>query len=276
MSTFLEIVTSFPTVLFTAMLGVAMAYWLFVLLGAIEVPGVEAGDGLVEGALEGVDGAIEGVEGALDGVERVVQAVDAGVDVAEGAVEGAVGAADATAINPLLWLAALLRVGRVPGTVSLTAFAFWGWFCGFVLTALLTRTPGVGHTLLASSLVLVASVLLAALSTNLSVRPFERLFVLHTARDRSSLIGEVCSVTTGRVDDRFGQANIHIGHDDLLIQVRCDKPNALRRTDHALIVSFDTERDAFIIEPMATARVERETVRHAGPLPDPSLANKEA
>ena len=55
---------------------------------------------------------------------------------------------------------------------------------------------------------------------------------------------------TGRVDARFGQAECADGGAGLLIEVRCDVQNELQRGSQALIVSFDDEREAYVIEPV--------------------------
>ncbi|HEX3761584.1 MAG TPA: hypothetical protein VHW23_22960, partial [Kofleriaceae bacterium] len=61
--------------------------------------------------------------------------------------------------------------------------------------------------------------------------------------------GHVCTITTGRVDNRFGQATIEDGGTVLDIAVRCDRPGALARGDRALVIEFDRERQAYLVEP---------------------------
>jgi hypothetical protein len=47
----------------------------------------------------------------------------------------------------------------------------------------------------------------------------------------------------------FGQATIEDGGDVLVIPVRCDK-TGLVRNDKALIIDFDTDRHAYVVEPV--------------------------
>ena len=84
----------------------------------------------------------------------------------------------------------------------------------------------------------------------IAVRPLGDAFVTPEAKKRVDFIGHECTVRTGRVDARFGQAECADGGAGLLIEVRCDSRNALKRGDQALIVSFDDAREAYIIEPM--------------------------
>jgi hypothetical protein len=57
MDALIETALDFPTVLFTALLGLVVLYWLVAVVAGIELG--EAGEGLIEGALEG------GAEGLL-------------------------------------------------------------------------------------------------------------------------------------------------------------------------------------------------------------------
>ena len=87
--------------------------------------------------------------------------------------------------------------------------------------------------------------------TSIAIRPLAPVFEPAHARTRNDLVGQFCLISTQKVTERFGQANCHIGGDDLLIQVRCDHPgNAIGRGDRALIVHFDDRRQAYVVEPL--------------------------
>ena len=150
-------------------------------------------------------------------------------------------------------------------TVTGSLFAFGGWCAAFVLTLYLRWLPL--PELVFVGLVTAASVLVAGVFTNLGSRPFEPVFRMAHARERSSLVGESCEIATGRVDGRFGQATAMLGGDDLLFQVRCDSANTMSRGDKALIVSFDAERDAFVVESLSAPGRQSSlaTARRASP-----------
>jgi hypothetical protein len=82
------------------------------------------------------------------------------------------------------------------------------------------------------------------------VRPLAPIFVHTTSRGGRHLIGKACVVRTGRVDDRFGQAELDDGGAGLLLHVRCAGENALKKGDEALIIDYDAQRDVYIVEPM--------------------------
>ncbi len=58
---------SFPSVVYTVLLGVVLVYWLFVVVGAVNL-----GDGSADGELDGFDpeGAIGAGKGALEGAAK--------------------------------------------------------------------------------------------------------------------------------------------------------------------------------------------------------------
>lgn len=246
MTEFISIAASFPTVIFTVGLGISALYWIAALLGAVDLEVFDAADGVLDGAIDGA------LEGALDG------AMDAGAEAlgdaaAEGAAEGLEGAVEGTG-GLLFGLASLLRIGKVPVTVTLSLFTLWGWVVGFLMTWLF-RHPldGVAAPLTYSLIAMGGAVLGAFGLTNATSRPFEPLFQTHEVRGNRALIGEVAEIETGRVDARFGQARIVLGGDELHVQVRCDHPdNKLGRGDRALVVHFDQQREAFVVEPLAT------------------------
>jgi len=258
MTAFIDIITSVPTVLFTIPLVLAAFYWALAIVGAVDIEIFDGLDGLLDGGVDGaldgaLDGAVDGaVDGALDG------ALDGAMEgAADGAVDGAAEAAEAaeaaTQGGVLVLLANVLRLGKVPVTVSLSAFVFWGWITGFLLTWMYRNVLGVGvmpHMAFSITSMVLASVAALGLM-NISVRPLEPVFKTAPGRRRKSLVGEACELTTGRVDERFGQARLELGGDDLIIQVRCDHPgNAIGRGDRALIVHFDDRRQAYVVEPL--------------------------
>ncbi|WP_437893449.1 glycine zipper family protein [Sorangium sp. So ce124] len=244
---------AFPAVIFTVLLALALIYWLFVLLGALDLdllggahgdaaPDLGGLEGAAKGALEGAaKGALEGAaKGALEGAAK---------GAAEGLADGADGADGAHGVGSLL---AALELHRVPATVTLSLIATFGWFTSALSTVLLGPLwlgwglPGwtLGLAVLAGSL--VAAVLL----TSLAVRPLGPLFVTRHAQSKKDLVGRVCVISTGRVDERFGQATIDEGGASHILDVRCDTPGALRRGDRALLVSWDPDREVFGVEPL--------------------------
>jgi hypothetical protein len=75
------------------------------------------------------------------------------------------------------------------------------------------------------------------------------VFAVKEGKSNADYVGHTCTITTGRVDAGFGQATIEDGGTVLNISVRCDQPGQLARGDRALIIEFDRERQAYLVEP---------------------------
>lgn len=143
---------------------------------------------------------------------------------------------------------AVLGLRAIPVTVVLTVVILLGWL-GSYFGMWVLAGYGLAGALVAAG-VGVAAFLLALPLTSLAVRPLRPLFKTAEARSRTQLVGGTCTIATGRVDEGFGQADVHLGGDHLLIQVRCAAGNGLAKGDEALIVDFDRAREVYLVEPM--------------------------
>jgi hypothetical protein len=81
------------------------------------------------------------------------------------------------------------------------------------------------------------------------VKPLAPLFAVREAKSNRDYVGSVCTITTGHVDDDFGQATYDEAGTVLVIPVRCGKGNPLRRGHRALIIDYDVARNAYVVEP---------------------------
>lgn len=241
MTEFLTAILSFPTVVFTVMLIVIVLYWLMVIVGAIGIDVLHIGEaaggkieGMLGGAVEAAAGKIEGVvagkiEGALEG------AVEAKVEGSlAGAAEGAGG------------FLAMLGFGKVPATVVISSLVLWSW-----ALCLLAVKSGAELGLPAWTLQLVApliGVFLGGVLTGVLVRIAGRFLVHHEPLRSGGLVGRLCTVTTGRVDANFGQAQFSEDGNVITIEVRCDPPNSLLRHAQAVILAYDPEHHIYTVE----------------------------
>jgi hypothetical protein len=179
----------FPTVVFTIGLGIALVYWLAVLLGALDIDVLGHGHGHHD--------------------------------------LGEVG------------------LGAVPATISVSIVLLAGW-CGSLI-AMRTLEP----TGALAALVLPGALIAALAVTAVAVRPLSPVFALREGKSNADYVGHTCTISTGRVDDGFGQATVEDGGTVLVIAVRCDRPSAFARGDRALIIEFDLARQAYVVEPCA-------------------------
>ena len=239
MKEFLDAILAFPTIAFTIPLAMALFYWVFVIVGAVDVDILGGADGAAEGLAEGLaEGAAEGAaEGITEGVT-------------EGATEGATEGVTESAGGVLAGIINVFKLRSAPVTVVFSLWALFGW----VISALGATTigPHLGGlpAWLFSTLLFVGSFFGSFILTSGAIRPLGPIFMHHSRRGEHGLIGQTVKLTTSKVDDRVGQGEIHDGDANLLVNIRCADANTLKKGEEALIIDFDKERDIYVVEPL--------------------------
>jgi len=252
---FLATALSLPTVLFSVPVLLSVVYWIFVVIGAADLDALDALDG-ADGALEGAgDGtldllnsadanALTGIDGALDGLDGPL---DGFGDEALEALQEAGHPVDHESSGLLPVLMSTLKLTTVPLTVSLSFIALFSWLASFLLTVHVT--PMLPLSELLSSLVVAGTALtFGTLSASAAVRPLGGVFHTEHGRGNRSFIGSVVTVTTGKVTDRFGQAELSERDHHLIVQVRDRGSQSLGKGDQALLVRWDPEEEVFVAE----------------------------
>jgi hypothetical protein len=265
MSELLAVLLSYPTVVFTAFLGLALVYWLFVILGAVDVDMFGAKEGALEalaakgdaaaGMLDAAAAKGEAAAGLLDGAAGKAGVLDAAAAKA-GAAEALDGGGDVdvdpTALKGAGGLLHALNLRRAPITVTFSLIVFFAWIASFLLTKY--AGPVLGAVMpgwLAGTVFLFGALALAVPLTSMTTRPLERVFRTTEGRKSAELVGTVCRIRTGTVDETFGQASVQDGGAELLLDVRIDARSGaeLKRGDRAIIIDYDQERDRYVVEP---------------------------
>ncbi len=246
MGHFLTIALSFPSVVYTVLLGVALFYWIFVMVGAAHVNLL--GDGAADGA---ADAAFEGAaKGALEGAVEHFEA-GGGAEAAHADADGGdVGDADGGGTTGLM---AALKLRSAPATVVLSVILLFSWIIDVIGIQVAESMNVQGTTLtLAKVGLLVLAPILALFPTSIVVRPLARIFTPHDVANHESLVGKLCTVRTGTVTEKFGEALLEDGGAGVVVRVRVDDAThqKLRRGDQAVIVSYDPERQEFTVAPM--------------------------
>lgn len=241
MDEFIAAIVSFPTVVFTVALFVVVGYWLLALIGGLGSDFLDGTAGKIDAMAGKVDGAVDAMAGKVD---AMAGKIDGAVD---GSVDGATGKMDAVAAasggGSLL---AALGFGKVPATIVLTMLTVVAWTLSAFGT-LMAREYGVASPLILGGIGLGA-MLLAGIVSGLVAGALGKAFRRHRPIQRGDLIGKIATVTTGRVDERFGQANLHEDGAELVVDVRCPTPNTLARHVKVVLVSYDAESHIYTVE----------------------------
>ncbi len=216
MSEFLTAATSFPAVIWTVLVLISLGFWLIGGFFGLE------GDSLDLDGFDGLDGA------DVDGVD-----IDAGDAVADAA----------TSFD----LIGALGLNQAPITIVITLVSLIGW----LVTMLTVLSVGPDQAGPIGVLVLVASFVVAVVAAGRLARPLGKLYAPNRGIGHRNLIGRICTVRTGRVDDRFGQALVTDDEGtNHLIQVRYPRSNDLAKGSRALIV--DVDDGVFRVDPDLT------------------------
>ncbi|AKQ66430.1 Rossmann fold nucleotide-binding protein Smf [Myxococcus hansupus] len=226
MNAFLDTILAFPTAIFTIVLGVVMTYWLFVIVGAV---GIDVFDADV--SLDG-DISVEGAGKAL-GSAKALAGSDADFDVDGGGILAAMGFAG------------------IPITVSVSFVVFIAWFLSVMSAQPLNEAlGGVLPSWLLNSGLGLACFAAGTVTAGFAVRPLRPVFVAKRAPGRDSLMGRVCTISSGSVTARTGHATFEDGGAGVILNVVCAKPNELKRGQPALILAYDAERRVYEVEPV--------------------------
>src|SRR5688572_27369380 len=117
---------SFPSVVFTVLLGVVLVYWAFVMVGVIHIG--EGSEGALEGKLEGATKGL--LEGAVDGAgHHHAELGDGDIDL-----DG-----DDSGHGALAAIMSALHLKSVPATVVFSLIITFAWLVSVVSMQFITR-----------------------------------------------------------------------------------------------------------------------------------------
>lgn len=205
--------TTFPTAIYTVLLGVVLVYWLLAIIGMVDFES------------SGIDLDIE-------------THADASVDDL-GTLASYVVAFGLHGVPFSIVVSLLVLVGWTLSFLAGVTVLAW------VPTDILKWLVGL--------VVLVVAFALSIVITARLVRPLRGLFVHHTAQSNASLVGQTCRVLTGTVDERQGRAEVAQRGASINIRVWSPSPNSLKRGDTALITEYDAGTHRYLVMPLPPA-----------------------
>ncbi|MFJ6949346.1 hypothetical protein ACISU4_32740 [Streptomyces wuyuanensis] len=144
-----------------------------------------------------------------------------------------------------------LSLGGVPASVAVSLLIAFAWFGSLAGSVLLVRADlsGLPFQLLRVA-VLVASPVVSWWVTRALVRPLAKLFPDEPGPSRQDFVGMTCTIRTGRVDERFGQAEV-VARDGsaALVQVRQSGSDVLASGTTGLLFAYDDAGEFFWVAP---------------------------
>lgn len=209
MGNFMGAVTGYPTAIYTVLLGVVVIYWVLAMLGMVDIE-------------------------------------HSGLDVDVHMHTHADG--DTSDVGQLASYVVAMGLNGVPFSVAVSLLVLVSWtVCCLGGEWLLPLVPTLLLQLLAGTVLLVASAVIAIPITAVAIRPLRGLFVTHTAMTNAALVGQLCRVVTGVVNEKDGRADVARRGASLNIRVWATTPNTLKRGSQALIVEYDEVAGRYLI-----------------------------
>lgn len=204
-------ITSYPTAIYTALLGVVILYWMLAIIGV-------------------VDFEHSGLEIDLD------HDLDANADGAD--------------LGTLASYVVAFGLNGVPFSIVVSLLILFSWlFTGLFADYILPWIPTLFLKLVVGTGVMFAAFAASIPITARIVRPLRRIFVTHNARSNMSLVGQNCKILTQQVTEKFGRAEVSDGGAGLNIRIWATTPNSLTKGSTVRIVDYDEAGMRYLVEP---------------------------
>lgn len=212
MNAWIELITGWPTAVYTVLLGVVVIYWLLALIGFVDF------------------------EHDAFGIDLKAHQVD---------WDG-----QSDQMSTIASYAVAFGLGGVPFSIVVSLITLIAWvLTGLASQFLLPWIPTETLRILVGIPLVVLAIAPAIVVTAWTIRPMRGLFVQHFARSNQSLIGMNCRVTTLTVTENFGQGEATDGTNNFNLRLSAVEPNEIGKGSRVTIVDYDEGTHRFRVEP---------------------------
>jgi hypothetical protein len=206
-SAFTDVISSYPTSVYTVVLGIMLVFWIFAIVGMfdIDIFPSDTGDDVFDGDVD-LDGEIPGFIGLLH----------------------------------------TLGLTGVPLTLVISIVALLGFILSYFSSAwiLLPLGSDILRYLIGTA-ILAISFLLAIPITAQAIKPMKPLFVKHYAPSKRDYIGHLCVVTSSKVDSEFGIGAVETHGAPLQVDIRAQGGEVYNKGTTLRIADYDPAKDTF-------------------------------
>lgn len=212
MDPFYQNISSFPTVLFTLLLGVVMFYWGVAILGLVDI--------------DILDFDMEGAKGEPSF------------------------SADSVHAAPSALAGLMLKLGLrdVPVTIIVSIIAIFGWFsCYFLVYFIFPFVPDGWMEYLIGIPILLGALFIGIAFASLAIKPLRPFFRKATAHTPKVLLGQTAIVRTSRVDNNFGEAVLEDGGAGLILKVRTSDEKVFKKNDKVVLFEYQKDKNIYFV-----------------------------
>lgn len=219
---------SFPTVVFTVMLGLSVLFWSTVIMGGVD-PNAMDGDADLH---TGGDADLHGDHGDIGHADHGDHGDHGHADVSGGGILSSV--------------ASFLNIGSVPVSVVFSAIALFGWVMSMMLQLsagpwLASVMPAIAAGTTIFGVAGIGSMVLAGFAT----RPLRDTFKIESRHAEDTIVDHICTIVTSKVTEEFGQATYATKGAPLNLSVRCKQSNTLKKGAQAVIIGYDAVSNTY-------------------------------
>lgn len=209
MTDFLNNILSFPTLFFTGLLGLTILYWLIAVIGFADFDFDSGTDG-----------------------------IDLDVDVSDAGASG--------------WLSKL-KLDGIPITISVSFVVLMSWVICFLLVHYYDgQIKEDWLEIIIGLWVIIIVPVISAVITGLMLSPLKPVFKKMgreaEGRKADSLVGETVIIRTNKVTLDFGDADIDKEGASLILKVRAEEPNEMKRGDKVLITGYASDNNTYTVK----------------------------
>lgn len=220
-------VNIFPTIL----LLVILAYWLFVIVGALDMDflNVEVDTGDIDVDIDAnvdVEADID-MDGDLD--------ADADLDTDTGDV--------LISMNSIL---GFFNLGKVPFMLLLSFFILPMW-----IISILTNHIIHNQSLFIALLLLIPNIILSLVVSKVLTTPFAILYTRMIKNNDAGFkyAGKMCKIILPASDNRIGQAEINHNNSTYRINVQTKEGTQIEKGESALVINYIENKKCYLVEP---------------------------
>jgi len=210
MKELLLMISSFPTAIFTFVLGVAVLYWIFAMFGFVEID-------------------------ALD------------VDIPELDGQMSLNAHGENSVAEI-FSGLLLRLGLngVPVTIIISLIALLGWMISYYLSRFSVTLFGAGWMRFVTGVpIFFASLYTSVLLTAQIIKPLRQFFAKAEQQIQKIILGQTATVRSTRVSQYVGEAILDDGGAGLILKVRSRDEKEFVHGDKVVLLEYDTNQNIY-------------------------------
>ena len=208
---FLQIVTSFPAIIYSVLLTVTIILALLTIVGLFD---------------------IDGPEFDLD--------FDGDVDFS----------ADAPTAEGLAGFMLAWGLTGIPITIVFCVLSLVGWFiCYYAVYLSFDYIPDGLLEYLAGAVILVISFFASLPITAFMIKPLKGLFSGAQAKSNKHILGQVAVIRSSKVTATFGEATFNDGGAGLLLRVRNSDDNTLKKGDAVVLLQYNKTDGTYLVIP---------------------------